>query len=150
MNTNSVPRDTPARRRTVGGGSPFQEREHSSERLAARLGEVVVQARQFERAAHLIADDLGAHATTTHEQPVVDERLDGSPDRGARHLPAFGEVEFVVEERSLGQHAGTNGVLELAAQLVIERHWADPAEDDVEVGHAEQRRRSTIGFVDMS
>ena len=82
MNTTSVPTQTASTAADAfGGGSPARGSWTSSERLATRLGEVVPQARQLERAADLIADDLRADPTATYEQPVVDERLDGSPDR---------------------------------------------------------------------
>ena len=144
MCTTSVPTAHAERVGDVVVGGDAVERHHRGDRLTADGGEVVEQARQLERTPHLIVDDLRADAAPAHEHAGVDEVLDGSPHRGARHLPAVGEVELVVEERSLREQPGLDRHQELARELVVERHRADPVEGDLEVGHGDRQYVTTF------
>jgi hypothetical protein len=62
----------------VVGRRPHLEAADLRGRLLAGLRQVVVEAGQLDRPAHLRVHDLGTDAALAHEHPTLDEVLDGA------------------------------------------------------------------------
>ena len=82
---------------TASVAGPDLQRAHLRARCAAGLRQVVVQAGQLDRAAHLRVHDLGADAAAAHQHATLDEIADGLSHRGPGHTEPVGELHLVLE-----------------------------------------------------
>ena len=107
-----------------------REAEHPRVRIAAGLGQVVVEAGQLDLALHLGVDHLRPHAALADQQPLVDEVLDRLAHRRPGQAQPVGQVDLVLEPCPRRQFAGLDEVLQVLCHLEVERDRAVPVHLD--------------------
>lgn len=128
----SLPSVTPrAAATSVDAGSTVLTTTWVAGHWPSRL-QVVVEAAEFQGALDLAVHDLGADASAPHEEPLVDEGLDGLADRGAGQPEPRGELDLVAEQASRGQDSVFDGGLELLRQLEVQRDRTGAVDAELE------------------
>jgi len=92
--------------------------------------QVVEEAGQLDLAAYRRVYHLGAHAPLAHEQPLVDQVLDGVPHRRPGQAEPVGQIDLVLEPRPRRQLTGLDQVLQVLRHLEVERDRAVPVHLD--------------------
>ncbi len=99
--------------------------------LAGRL-QVVVEAAQLQWALDLAVHHLRADTAAAHEQPLVDEGLDGLADGRPRQTQPCGQLDLVAQQAARGEAAVLDGGLQLLGELEVQRHRGATVHTEVE------------------
>jgi len=116
-----------ALRRILVGRDALQ-REYARGGLVPHAGEILVEAREFDRAAHAGLHHLRADAAAPHEQALVDELLDRPSHRRAGEPEALADGDLVLEAGARGDHALADRALEAAGDLEVQGYRAGAIE----------------------
>ena len=121
------------------GGGPDLQRADLGPRRAAGLREVVVEAGQLHRTAHLRVHDLGADAAAAHQHATLDQVADGLAHGGPGHTEPVGELHLVLQAAADRQLAALDLLLQTGRDLEVQRDRAGSVESDIRDEHTVQR-----------
>ena len=112
------------------GGHDFVGQQPCGRRLPG-LRQVVVETAETHWPPHAHRNHERADAVPANHQTSVRQDGDRATHRWPAHSQLPSQLDFILQVRSGGQRARTDGRLQALGQLVIERHRASPIERGV-------------------
>jgi hypothetical protein len=112
-------------------GHPNLQQLDLGARCLTGLAQVVVEAGQLHRPAHLGMHDLGADATLAHQHAAFDQVADGAAHGRPGHPQPVGQLDLVLQPPAHRQLAVLDQLLQPAGHLEVERDRAAPVQREV-------------------
>ena len=110
-----------------------REAEHVGGGLAAVVAEVVVEAGQFQRAADLAGDHLGADAALADQQAGADQLIHGFAHGGPGKVQLGGQVDLIFQPAAGLQQPRVYRGLDALHHLVVQRHWGRAVDPQIQL-----------------